>query len=101
MNTITHLQFAFNECLSYTRYHPSKGYSWEFGTKDAEEKTKKKVEKAKDEPSSIFQRQRVDMLLVELSKKFTPRSAQPQQVSEPAKPPAGNAKKSLKSSVSF
>ena len=74
MTTINHLQSAFDECLSYTRYHPSKGYSWEFKDKD-EDKSSKKKEKAAD-PSSLFQRQRVDMLLIELNKKFPPRSSQ-------------------------
>lgn len=60
--------------MSYTRYHPSKGYSWEFKDKELDEKGKK--DKKPDEPSSIFQRQRVDMLLVELSKKYPPRLIQ-------------------------
>lgn len=34
--------------------------------------SKKETEKTKDEPSSIFQRQRVDMLLGELLRKFPP-----------------------------
>ena len=35
MNTMHSLQQAFEETQSFSRYHPSKGYSWEFG-KDAE-----------------------------------------------------------------
>jgi len=88
MNTINHLQSAFTECLSYTRYHPSKGYSWEFNSKDVEDKSKKKVEKPKEEPSSVFQRVRVDILLAELSKKYAPRAAITQQPEAPStKPP--------------
>jgi mediator of RNA polymerase II transcription subunit 6 len=74
LNSVNHLQSAFDECLSYTRYHPWKGYSWEFKDKELDEKGKK--EKKPDEPSSLFQRKRVDMLLVELSKKFPPRLIQ-------------------------
>ncbi|ODN05699.1 Mediator of RNA polymerase II transcription subunit 6 [Orchesella cincta] len=74
LNSVNHLQSAFDECLSYTRYHPSKGYSWEFKDKDLDEKGQK--DKKPDVPSSLFQRQRVDMLLVELSKKFPPRLLQ-------------------------
>jgi len=77
LNTVNHLQGAFDECLKYTRYHPSKGYWWEFKDKDPEEATKKKVKTA--EPSSIFQRQRVDMLLAELAKSFPPKMQQQQQ----------------------
>jgi len=72
---VHHLQSAFDECLSYSQYHPSKGYTWDFkGKFDPEEKGTKKEHK--EEPSSIFQRQRVDMLLVELSKKFPPKMMQ-------------------------
>jgi mediator of RNA polymerase II transcription subunit 6 len=45
--------------------------------KDEQKKDKKK--KKKEEPSSTFQRHRVDMLLGELSKKYPPHIAQPQQ----------------------
>uniref|UniRef100_A0A0V0GCR4 Mediator of RNA polymerase II transcription subunit 6 n=1 Tax=Triatoma dimidiata TaxID=72491 RepID=A0A0V0GCR4_TRIDM len=66
MSAVHHLQSAFEEASSYSRYHPSKGYSWELKLSD--KPTKK--ENSKEEPSSLFQRQRVDMLLVELTKKF-------------------------------
>jgi len=76
LNSINHLQSAFNECLSYTRYHPSKGYSWEFKDKDAvDQKVVDKKKEKKEEPSSIFQRQRVDMLLMEVSRKFPLKTA--------------------------
>lgn len=41
---------------------------------EAKDKNKKK-----EEPSSVFQRQRVDLLLGELSKKFPPKFIQPTQ----------------------
>jgi mediator of RNA polymerase II transcription subunit 6 len=88
LNAVHHLQSAFDECISFTRYHPSKGYTWEFKEKqDAEEKVVKKEKK--EEPSSLFQRQRVDMLLVELSKKFPPKLLQlegPNQQPKPQQP---------------
>jgi len=74
LNTAHHLQSAFDECQSYSRYHPSKGYSWEF--KDKQEEKSDKKDKKKDEPGSAFQRHRMDMLLVELSKKFPPKQLQ-------------------------
>lgn len=66
LSTVHHLQSAFEEASSYSRYHPSKGYFWEL--KVADKPSKK--ENVREEPSSFFQRQRVDMLLIELTKKF-------------------------------
>uniref|UniRef100_A0A2M4ATS0 Mediator of RNA polymerase II transcription subunit 6 n=1 Tax=Anopheles triannulatus TaxID=58253 RepID=A0A2M4ATS0_9DIPT len=74
LSTVHHLQTAFDEASSYSRYHPSKGYSWDFSANKAiAEKTKTQTKKeapVKEEPSSIFQRQRVDMLLGDLLRKF-------------------------------
>jgi len=104
LSSISHLQSAFEEARSYVKYHPAKGYRWDFqqnngvpyGAKkipppgaatnsnsnsDAEtngksSKKKKKKSKesdlAKDEPSSAFQRHRVDKLLTLLTEKFPP-----------------------------
>ena len=50
---VGHLQKAFQEAREYSRYHPSRGYWWDFGKeKEKEEATKKKKEK-KEEPSSM------------------------------------------------
>lgn len=97
LSTINHLQAAFDEAISYSRYHPSQGYWWEFKEKESQEKEKaaKKKDKAKEEPSSIFQRKRVDILLGELSKKFPPKLSQPS-----AAPPAENNKLSADDSKS-
>lgn len=95
---VNNLQGAFEEASGYARYHPSKGYSWDFTTNKAREfhftflvvnywngvnsshplpvsdKSKSQIKKdtasTKEESSSSFQRQRVDMLLGELIKKF-------------------------------
>lgn len=96
---VNNLQGAFEEASGYARYHPSKGYSWDFTTNKAREfhfctflvinhwngvnsshpspvsdKSKSQIKKdtasTKEESSSSFQRQRVDMLLGELVKKF-------------------------------
>ncbi|XP_021963773.1 mediator of RNA polymerase II transcription subunit 6 isoform X1 [Folsomia candida] len=85
LNTVHHLQQAFDECLSYSRYNPSKGYSWEFKDKQdpMDEKMNAKKKEKKEEPSSLFQRQRVDMLLLELSKKFPPKQFQIEGVPPP------------------
>lgn len=74
-----HLSQAFEEVHSFARYHPSKGYSWDFD-KDGKSKEKKREndkesEKLKEEPISAFQRARVDMLIHELCKKFPPPQA--------------------------
>ena len=79
---IHHLVSAFDEAQGYMRYHPTKGYSWEF-SKNADSKdphSDKNKDKQKEEPSSAFQRARVDLLLGEICKKFFPK------VNEPAKP---------------
>lgn len=79
-STVFHLQSAFEESMSYSRYHPSKGYSWELKVPD-----KPKKESQREEPSSLFQRQRVDMLLGELTRKFPlPPIKVPPQEQEPA-----------------
>ncbi|XP_073204604.1 mediator of RNA polymerase II transcription subunit 6 isoform X1 [Lepidochelys kempii] len=69
------IQSAFDEAMSYCRYHPSKGYWWHFKDQEERDKAKPKAKK-KEEPSSIFQRQRVDALLLDLRQKFPPRFVQ-------------------------
>uniref|UniRef100_A0A8C5PJP6 Mediator of RNA polymerase II transcription subunit 6 n=1 Tax=Leptobrachium leishanense TaxID=445787 RepID=A0A8C5PJP6_9ANUR len=63
------IQSAFDEAMSYCRYHPSKGYWWHFKDQEERDKAKPKAKK-KVEASSHFQRQRVDALLLELMQKF-------------------------------
>lgn len=80
MLTLVHnLQSAFNEASMYSRYHPSKGYWWEFKDTESSDKSKSK-EKHKEEPGSVFQRRRVDILLGELAKKFPPKMPSPPQL---------------------
>ncbi|XP_044517994.1 mediator of RNA polymerase II transcription subunit 6 isoform X1 [Gracilinanus agilis] len=69
------IQSAFDEAMSYCRYHPSKGYWWHFKDQEEQDKAKPKA-KRKEEPSSIFQRQRVDALLLDLRQKFPPKFVQ-------------------------
>uniref|UniRef100_A0A8C5JXM0 Mediator of RNA polymerase II transcription subunit 6 n=1 Tax=Jaculus jaculus TaxID=51337 RepID=A0A8C5JXM0_JACJA len=69
------IQSAFEEAMSYCRYHPSKGYWWHFKDHEEQDKAKPKP-KRKEEPSSIFQRQRVNALLVDLRQKFPPKFVQ-------------------------
>ncbi|KAL4237266.1 Mediator of RNA polymerase II transcription subunit 6 [Mactra antiquata] len=88
INCVHNLQSSFEEAQSFSRYHPSKGYWWEFNQQDTAEKDDKKKKK-KEEPGSMFQRQRVDLLLGELAKKFPPKFVAPTQpeakVEEPVK----------------
>ncbi|XP_053529322.1 mediator of RNA polymerase II transcription subunit 6 isoform X1 [Artibeus jamaicensis] len=74
------IQSAFDEAMSYCRYHPSKGYWWHFKDHEEQDKVKPKT-KRKEEPSSIFQRQRVDALLLDLRQKFPPKFVQQSQPS--------------------
>lgn len=97
------MQSAFEEARQYSKYHPSKGYWWDFGQnkkmteaerireeveKQRKEQKKKKKKKKlsrkmeqekreKEEPSSLFQRRRVDMLLDLLTKRFPPKLTPP------------------------
>jgi len=67
VSSVSHLQSAFEEARGYARYHPSRGYWWDFGK---EKEKEKKTKQTKEEPSSLFQRRRVDMLLDQLSRQF-------------------------------
>lgn len=69
------IQSAFDEAMSYCRYHPSKGYWWHFKDQEERDKAKPKAKK-KEEASSFFQRQRVDALLLDLRQKFPPKVVQ-------------------------
>ncbi|XP_057660678.1 mediator of RNA polymerase II transcription subunit 6 [Diorhabda carinulata] len=84
LSAVHHLQSSFEESSGFAKYHPSKGYSWDFKSQRVAEKSKKE-EKPREEPSSLFQRQRVDMLLGELLRKF-PLPAPPQPKVQPVVP---------------
>ncbi|XP_054275718.1 mediator of RNA polymerase II transcription subunit 6-like [Macrosteles quadrilineatus] len=77
--SVHHLQSALDEAMGYSRYHPSKGYTWELRG----DTTKVKKETQREEPSSVFQRQRVDMLLGELIHKFPLPIMQPPPATKP------------------
>merc|ERR1719361_2941671 len=92
---VGHLQKAFEEAREYSRYHPSRGYWWDFGKeKEKEEGTKKKKEK-KEEPSSLFQRRRLDMLLDQLTRQFPHRQLPVSQSAEPDLAPAAASEPAL------
>lgn len=61
---------SFFPAASFSRYHPAKGYSWQFKDKEESESTKKKKPKKKEEPGSSFQCGRVDALLNSLTLKY-------------------------------
>ncbi|XP_033892715.1 mediator of RNA polymerase II transcription subunit 6-like isoform X2 [Acipenser ruthenus] len=82
LSAVHGVQSAFDEAMSYCRYHPSKGYWWQFNDQEEREKSKPKTKK-KEEPSSLFQRQRVDMLLLDLRQKFPPAFYQPKSGEKP------------------
>ena len=116
LSAVSHLQSAFDEARGYAKYQPNKGYWWDFqknsentpyGAKkitlpadeDKSNATKKKNKKkaeadaAKEEPSSIFQRVRVDYLLKILTDKFPPPQMKraPNAVPTPATSAGGQA----------
>ncbi|GBP24333.1 Mediator of RNA polymerase II transcription subunit 6 [Eumeta japonica] len=78
LSAVHHLQGSFEETMSYSRYHPSKSYWWDFKANKpgmnlykAEQTSAKETPTTnKDEPPTLFQRQRVDMLLAELVRQF-------------------------------
>jgi mediator of RNA polymerase II transcription subunit 6 len=82
LSAVHSTQSAFDETLSYSRYHPSKGYSWDFKEKNLKYNVGKK-ESTKEEMSSLFQRQRVDLLLGELTRKFPIKPPPPQATAAP------------------
>ncbi|KAJ0173598.1 hypothetical protein K1T71_010747 [Dendrolimus kikuchii] len=78
LSAVHHLQCSFEETMTYSRYHPSKGYWWDFkpakpgsgGFNSGQPAPKEVQSTPKEEPSTLFQRQRVDMLLAELVRQF-------------------------------
>lgn len=56
---------------------------------NSETASRKDKKKRKEEPSSLFQRQRVDMLLTELAQKFPPKSFPPAHQVQPSTTGAG------------
>jgi len=68
VSAVSHLQSGFEEARGYSKYHPSKGYWWDFGKE--KEKVKKVKAQKKEEPSSTFQRRRVDLLLNQLTQQY-------------------------------
>jgi mediator of RNA polymerase II transcription subunit 6 len=85
LNAVHNLESAFDEARSYSQYHPSKGYWWQFKqTEQTEKADSKEKKRKKEEPGSVFQRQRVDMLLSELANKF-PAKSQP-SIQQPPPP---------------
>ncbi|KAI4798000.1 hypothetical protein KUCAC02_024707 [Chaenocephalus aceratus] len=88
LSAVHGIQSAFDEAMSYCRYHPSKGY-WKcmfimlnMGYLFSTEKNKPKTKK-KEEASSLFQRHRVDTLLLDLRSKFPPTFYQPKPGEKP------------------
>ncbi|KAH9507214.1 Mediator of RNA polymerase II transcription subunit 6 [Bulinus truncatus] len=73
LNTLHNLQSAFEEAQGYARFHPSSRIFMGVQRKRGKEPAvKDKKIKKKEEASSAFQRQRVDLLLGELAKKHPP-----------------------------
>ncbi|XP_042883648.1 mediator of RNA polymerase II transcription subunit 6-like [Penaeus japonicus] len=75
LGAVSNLNSAFTEMQSFSHYHPSRGYWWQFRNQgDQTEQQKKEKEKKgqvkKEEPASLFQQRRVDSLLEDLQTRF-------------------------------
>ncbi|KAH8023392.1 hypothetical protein HPB51_013230 [Rhipicephalus microplus] len=85
------LQGALHEALGYSRYHPSRGYWWNFkdtpaATTATTTPSATSSNAAGNTGASLFQRRRVDMLLAELAAKFPPEPPKPETADvKPAK----------------
>ena len=84
LTSLHNLHSAFEESYSFSRYHPSKGYWFDFGKdsdkdgiKEKGDKNNKDRNKEDMSGSTLFQRKRVDILLQSLTKKFPPKLIQP------------------------
>ncbi|CAG0915424.1 unnamed protein product [Notodromas monacha] len=75
VNIIHHLESALDETMTYSRFHPSRGYWWEFPSQDSS--GKKTVQKKPEDGSSAFQRMRVDKLLNDWAQMFPPKIRPP------------------------
>ena len=112
-NCANYLQQAFSETHGYAKYQSAKGYYWEFKDKDSQalenakeeklkgENLKRKIQKKKEEPSSMFQRQKVDRLLDDLMKKFPLKMMNPPAAASATDPnnAAANAEKAATSTA--
>lgn len=82
-SSLHHIDSAFSEAISYSRYHPSKGYWWQFNDENKTDGKEKKKKKKKEEPGSLFQCRRVDQLLDNLTSKFPHKFYQVQPGGQP------------------
>ncbi|KAK7057007.1 Mediator of RNA polymerase II transcription subunit 6, partial [Halocaridina rubra] len=88
--TLSNLTSAFTELQSFSHYHPSRGYWWQFRNQGDQAEQQKKVkgkkptQSKKEEKASLFQNQRVSPLLEDLQAKFPYKyPTQPQASNQP------------------
>jgi len=77
LSTVHKIESAFTEAQSYSRYNPSKGYWWQFKDKPEDTSKKEPTKNKALEASSVFQRQRVNLLLNDFTRKFPPKVPPP------------------------
>lgn len=78
VNSLHYMQSAFHESLSYSRFHPFRGYSWQFPTSASSTDSSfaqkqsggRGTEEQTNEQSTAFQRQNVDHLIASWSQKY-------------------------------
>jgi len=88
LSSISSFRTAFEEAKSYMRYHPTKGYSWEFKGQTEEKKVEKKD--TVEVRFTAFQRTRVDALLADLAQKFPPPQSIESDVEQPSLIPSNS-----------
>ncbi|XP_066962624.1 mediator of RNA polymerase II transcription subunit 6 [Macrobrachium rosenbergii] len=87
--TLSNLTSAFTELQSYSHYHPSRGYWWQFrsqsdqGDQQKKKEGKKATQTKKEEKASNFQNHRVNALLKDLHDKFPYKNPTPPQAPAP------------------
>lgn len=70
LTTTSTIQSAFDSLFNIYRFHPSRGYTWDTKSQSGTAAATKTKKNTVEEPSSSFQRQRVDVLLGELIQRF-------------------------------
>ncbi|KAK3749499.1 hypothetical protein QZH41_013478 [Actinostola sp. cb2023] len=72
LSALHNFESAFKEAVLFSRYHPSKGYWWQFKDSQKKSDAKSTPDTKPSQASSLFQREGVNQLLEELAKQFPP-----------------------------
>ncbi|EDV23698.1 uncharacterized protein TRIADDRAFT_16220, partial [Trichoplax adhaerens] len=73
LSALYHIQSAYNEAMSYSRFEAGKDYYWEFEKKGITSPRRPSSSNRHELSSTLFQRKKVDAVLTDFSKKFPPK----------------------------